>query len=141
MREEEQKRRRTEEQQLKRLEEERVEEEARKKETEEKQKKDELEMKRARIPPEPPAGEPGRVDFMIRLPDGKRMRRAFSGTGTVGQVYDFVDVEASEALMSMAAYRLVTTMPRQTYEDRSLTLADAGLKGQCALNIEAVQQT
>merc|ERR1719380_165984 len=71
---------REEEQQLQRLEAERLEEENRKKEADEEAKRKAEELKRSRIPAEPPAGEPGRVDFMIRLPDGKRMRRAFRGT-------------------------------------------------------------
>jgi len=136
-REEEQKRRRTEEQQLERLETERLAEEAKKRDAEESQKKVEEEQKKARIPDEPPAGEPGRVDIMIKFPDGKRVRRAFRGTETVGQVYDYVDVECNEAVAGLAKYRLVTSMPRQAYEDKSLTLVDAGFKGQCALMIEA----
>lgn len=136
MREDEQKRRRIEEEQLQRLEAQRQEEEATRIEAQARQKKEDEEQKKARIPAEPPAGEPGRVDFMIRAPDGKRLRRAFRGTDTVGQVYDFVDVECSEAVGSMVGYRLVTAMPRQAYEDRSRTLAEVGLQGQCALNIE-----
>jgi hypothetical protein len=141
MREEEQKRRRIEEQQLQRLEAERLEEENRKKEADEEAKRKAEELKRSRIPAEPPAGEPGRVDFMIRLPNGKRMRRAFRGTDKLEQVYDYVDIEAAEALTTIVQYRLVTTMPRQVFEDRSLSLAEAGLKGQCALNVEAISQT
>jgi len=139
MREEEQKRRRTEEQQLERMETERQAEEAGKKERDERQKKEAEELKRSRIPLEPPAGESGRVDFMIRLPDGKKIRRAFRGADTVGQVYDYVDVEAAEAVANTEQYRLVATMPRVVYEDRSLTLEGAGLKGQCAIIVEAVQ--
>lgn len=138
MREENEKKRLLEEQQLERLEAERLEQQARQTEAEESRKKADEEQKRARITDEPPAGEPGRLDFMIRSPDGKRIRRAFRGTETVGQVYDYIDVECGEAVAGIS-YRLVTTMPRQVYEDRSLTLADAGFKGQCALMIEAVQ--
>jgi len=138
MREDEQKRRRTEDEQLQKMEGERVEEEVKRRETDERQKKDQSELKRGRIPEEPPVGEPGRVDIMIKMPDGKRMRRAFRGTDSVGQVYDYVDVEGAEAVANMEQYRLVTSMPRQAYDDRSLTLSDAGFKGQCALLIEAM---
>merc|ERR1719352_1135917 len=102
MREQEEKRRKLEEQQLQQLEAQRLEEERQKKEKEEAQKKADEEAKRSRIPPEPPAGEPGRVDFMIRLPDGKRMRRAFRGTDAMGLVYDYVDIEGGDAVQAMA---------------------------------------
>lgn len=139
MREEEQTRRRVEEQQLHKMEADRLTAESQKTEADERQKKEQEETKKARIPPEPPAGEAGRADCMFRLPDGKRLRRAFRGTDTVAQVYDYVDVEAAEAVASIPQYRLVSNMPRQIYDDRGLTLTDAGLKGQCALILEVVQ--
>jgi len=138
MREQEEKRRCIEEQELQKLEDERLQEEAKKKEAEEKAKQEEQEQKKNRIPDEPPAGEPGRGDLMIRLPDGKRLRRAFRSSDTIGQVYDYVDVEACASIGQMEKYRLVSTMPRQCYEERGQTLADAGLKGQIALVIEPV---
>merc|ERR1712066_1137394 len=112
MREEEEKRKKLDEQRL-----ERMEEEKQKEKNEEARQKAEEEAKRSRIPPEPPVGEPGRVDFMLRLPDGKRMRRAFRGTDTMGMVYDFTDIEGGEAVKALPRYRLVTTMPRQAYDD------------------------
>ena len=38
-----------------------------------------LEAKRARLLPEPPAGEPGAVDVMVRLPGGGRASRRCAG--------------------------------------------------------------
>jgi hypothetical protein len=138
MREQEEKRRRLEEQQLEALEAQRREEELRKQGELEEAKKRDVEQKRARIPEEPTNGE-SKVDIMIRLPDGKRMRRAFRTANTVGQVYDFIDIEGGEAVAPLVdRYRLVTTMPRQAYEDRNCTLAEAGLQGQCAMLVEPV---
>uniref|UniRef100_A0A7S4V102 UBX domain-containing protein n=1 Tax=Alexandrium monilatum TaxID=311494 RepID=A0A7S4V102_9DINO len=130
MREQEEKRRRVEEEEIRALEASRAEEE-------ERRRKVEQEEKRARVPPEPAAGEPGRVDLQIRTPEGKRVRRAFRGTDTVGQVYDYIDVEGvlGEAFLGKR-YRLVSTMPRREYEDRVQSLQDAGLSGQCALLME-----
>lgn len=130
MREQEEKRRRVEEEELRVMEASRLADEERRRQAEQ-------EEKRARVPPEPPAGEPGRVDLQIRTPDGKRVRRAFRGTDTVGQVYDYIDVEGvlGEAFAGKA-YRLVSTMPRREYEDRSQSLQEAGLSGQCALLVE-----
>lgn len=128
MREQEERRRRQEEEEAQAL-------EASRREEEETRKRVDEEQKRARIPPEPPAGEPGRADFMIRTSDGRRIRRAFRGTDTVGQVYDYLDIEGG---LGELKYRLVSTMPRRAYEDREQTLSVAGLQGQCALMIEAI---
>jgi len=140
LREQEEKRRRVEEEELRALEASRVEEEERRRLDEERRHQAEQEEKRTRVPPEPPAGEPGRVDLQIRTPEGKRVRRAFHATNTVGQVYDYIDVEGvlGEAFAGKA-YRLVSTMPRREYEDRAQSLQDAGLSGQCALLIEPAE--
>lgn len=129
-REQEEKRRKIEEEQLIAMEATRVKEE-------ELRLLQAQEAKRARVPPEPPTGEPGRVEIQIRTPDGRRIRRAFRATDTVGQVYDFIDVDVFTGQAAPPqSYRLVSTMPRQEYEDRGRTLSQAGLQGQCALLIE-----
>mmetsp|Transcript_21537 Transcript_21537/g.41105 ORF Transcript_21537/g.41105 Transcript_21537/m.41105 type:complete len:391 (-) Transcript_21537:85-1257(-) len=134
MREQEEKRRRLEEEQLRELEASRVADD-------ERRRIEEQETKRARIPPEPDANEPGRIDLQIRMPDGRRRRRAFRPTDLIGQVYDYIDVEPAngEASVAQAGYRLVSTMPRREYEDRKQSLGDAGLQGQCALLVEQIQ--
>lgn len=124
-----------EEQRLKREEEDRRNREVQQKEADQAAVAADLEAKRGRVPPEPPAGEPGRITAQIRLPDGRRLRRAFRNSDTVGQVYDYADVEGGEAL-TPGKYRLVETMPRRVFEDREQTLRDAGLSGQCALLVE-----
>lgn len=86
------------------------------------------------LPPEPAADE-AILQFLIRTPDGRRLKRAFNSENTIGQVYAFVLIEGGEALQSRS-FRLVETMPRRTYEDREQTLAAAGLKGQCTLLVE-----
>eukprot|EP00747_Dinoflagellata_sp_TGD_P207885 gnl/TRDRNA2_/TRDRNA2_81412_c0_seq2.p1 gnl/TRDRNA2_/TRDRNA2_81412_c0~~gnl/TRDRNA2_/TRDRNA2_81412_c0_seq2.p1 ORF type:complete len:361 (-),score=93.37 gnl/TRDRNA2_/TRDRNA2_81412_c0_seq2:40-1122(-) len=131
IRESEERKRRVEEAQL-------LEQEASKQAADQERRMQDFEAKKARIPAEPVAGEAGRVDVQIRLPDGRRMRRAFRSGDTVGTVYDYVDVEGGEAVNTQGAYRLVSTMPRRAYEDRSLSLQDAGLQGQCALLVEAI---
>jgi len=108
----------------------------------------ELQAKRSRVPAEPPTSEPNRLDIQIRMPNGRRLRRAFRGTDSVGQVYDYVDIEmeapvedgaaAAAASNGGASYRLVSTMPRRVYENRAQSLAEAGLQGQCALLVEAI---
>jgi len=131
MREQEEKRRRLEEEQLRELEASRIADE-------ERRRVEDQEAKRARIPPEPDASEPGRIDLQIRMLDGRRMRRSFRPTDLVGQIYDYVDVECAggEASAAHASYRLVSTMPRREYEDREQSLGGAGLQGQCALLVE-----
>ncbi|OLQ06451.1 FAS-associated factor 2-B [Symbiodinium microadriaticum] len=94
----------------------------------------------AALPPEPAADEPARVDLQIRVLDGKRVRRRFLASHTLGQVYDFLDVEGHLG-DSPEACVLISTMPRKQYEDRMQTLADAGLQGQCALILETTSGT
>lgn len=135
MREQESKRQEEEEEQLRRMEAQRLQDEAQRSAEDAARKSREVEDKRARLPTEPPAGEAGRLDFQIRLPDGKRLRRAFRAQELVGSVYDYVDLEGGEAV-GEAQYRLVSTMPRCAYEDRSLSLAQAELKGGSVLLVE-----
>jgi len=87
--------------------------------------------------PEPPAEEPGRVDVLIKAPDGRRLTRAFRAKDPLLQVYHYVNVHACEALAGQE-FRLVSTMPRAVYEDASVTLEDSGLKGRCALLVEVL---
>eukprot|EP00927_Polykrikos_kofoidii_P019880 TRINITY_DN19320_c0_g1_i1.p1 TRINITY_DN19320_c0_g1~~TRINITY_DN19320_c0_g1_i1.p1 ORF type:complete len:358 (+),score=94.84 TRINITY_DN19320_c0_g1_i1:108-1181(+) len=137
MRENQAKMQKEEDERLEVLEEARLEEEIQRKKAEEARKQNEEVAKRNRVPPEPPSDEPGRVDVMIRLPDGQRLRRAFRGSDLVGQVYDYLDISGGEALAAQN-YRLVQNMPRRAYEERDQDLASAGLKGQCALLVEAI---
>lgn len=88
-------------------------------------------------PPEPQPGEPGRLEVLVRLPDGKRLRRAFRQQDVVGDLYNFVENESSGAAVA-GRYQLVSAMPRQVFADRGATLVAAGLQGQCALLVEAV---
>jgi len=93
-----------------------------------------LEAKRARLPEEPPAGDPLRVALMLRLPNGQRLQRAFRSSETVGCLYDFVDLQSEE--LAGQSYRLVSTMPRKAYEDRQPTLQEAGIQNQFVLMVE-----
>jgi len=94
-----------------------------------------LEEAQNMLPPEPPESENGKLQVLIRTPDGRRLKRAFSVENTIGQVYAFANVEGGEVLASRE-YILVANMPRRTYEDRSASLKEAGLQGQCALLVE-----
>jgi len=138
-----------------------IEETLRKKEEEERQRREAEEMESARqqaeakerarqdkiaevleeakklLPPEPPQDEANKLTFMIKTPDGRRLKRTFRAQDTIGQVYAFAQVEGGEALTSQE-FLLVENMPRRVYEDRSKTLAAAGLKGQCALLVEMI---
>ncbi|CAE8622064.1 unnamed protein product, partial [Polarella glacialis] len=137
MRETEDKRRRLEEAELMAIEASRAAEETRQQQETDQRREAEQVAKVARVPPEPAADEPNKVEFQFRAPDGRRVRRSFLSSHLVGQVYDYVDAELLAA--DGEAYRLVSTMPRREYTDRDQSLADAGLQGQCALIMERVQ--
>lgn len=128
MREQEEKRKRQEEEEQRAVEASRV-------ASEEESRRKAFEEKSARLPPEPVSTEPGKIDIQVRAPDGRRLRRCFRGTDLVGHVYDYLDIEGGESFTG-SQYRLIATMPRRAFEDREMTLAAAGLQGQCALLIE-----
>lgn len=135
MREQEEKRRRLEEEELRNAAEAARHAEMQRQEEEERQRVAAHQLRVESVPPEPDADAPNRVDLQIRSPDGKRTRRRFLSSHTLGQVYDYLQVEGflSEPV---EAFQLVSTMPRKEYKDRNETLADAGLQGQCALMLE-----
>jgi UBX domain/Thioredoxin-like/UBA-like domain len=92
-----------------------------------------LAAKRARVAPPPPdhCGQPT-TELMIRLPSGKRLQRRFLASNTIGDVYDFVDVESGNEL-GEDAYNLVVPFPRTNFFDRSMTLTDAQLSKKAVL--------
>ncbi|CAK9077186.1 unnamed protein product [Durusdinium trenchii] len=136
MREQEEKRRRVEEEEQRRAVEASQQAELQRQEEEERQRLEMHSAKLANVPPEPPADAPERVDLQIRGLDGTRARRRFLSSNTVGQVYDYLEVEGLLPLSSEETFQLVSTMPRKEYKDREETLAQAGLAGQCALMLE-----
>lgn len=95
------------------------------------------ERARQHLSPEPEAGEPQRVQVLVRTPQGARLKRAFRAGDAVEQLYHYTDAEGGEAVAG-SDYRLVSSMPRVVYEDREATLEAAGLKGQCALLVEVI---
>lgn len=96
-----------------------------------------MEEARSELRPEPPEGMPGRVQVLVRAPDGRRLKRAFLASDTISQIYHYTNVEATKVLDGRD-FCLVSAMPRCVYEDRSVTLEAAGLQGQCALLIEII---
>lgn len=93
---------------------------------------------RNKLGSEPPAEEQGRVVMRVRTPEGKALKRAFRSTDLVSQVYDFILAEGGEDLASQT-FRLIATMPRVVYENKEATLDAAGLRGQCALLVEIIE--
>jgi len=93
-----------------------------------------LEEKRARLPSEPMAGEPGRKLLLFRLPSGQRCQRAFGASDLVRSLYDFVETEDTQ--MAENTYCLVVQAPRRRYHDRDQTLEAAGVENQSVLLAE-----
>merc|ERR1712187_1069039 len=96
-----------------------------------------LQAKKSRLAEEPQAGEPGRLQIVLRLPSGQRLQRAFRNSETVGLIYDFVDIQQLPALDGKK-YRLIQNMPRTVYEDRTSTLERAGISNQSVLMVEVL---
>lgn len=98
-----------------------------------------IEEARGLLTAEPPADTASRVQVALKTPDGKRLKRAFVSTDLIAQLYYYALVEVGETLAE-TDFRIVTSMPRCVYEDRSLSLEDAGIKGQCALLVEVIDK-
>merc|ERR1712232_480553 len=97
-----------------------------------------IEDARRLLEPEPTDEAAGpAVKIALMLPDGRRLKRAFPGTATVGQIYYFVDVEGGPEIAG-EEYRVVSRMPKKAYEDRDATFQAEGLQGQCTLLIELI---
>lgn len=102
---------------------------------ENKRKADEVAAKRASLPEEPAVGTPDRIALMFRLPSGAKIQRAFRSSDLLDVVYNFVDVQGGGEL-DQKPYRLAMTMPRKMFEDRTQTLAAAGITSQCVLMVD-----
>lgn len=91
--------------------------------------------KLARLPAPPPDScTEETTELLIRLPSGSRLRRRFYGVNTIGDVYDFVDLEADE--LEEDSYTLIIPMPRVSFENRNLTLAEAELMRRAMLVVD-----
>jgi hypothetical protein len=92
--------------------------------------------KRARLPPPPPENcDAETTELLVRLPSGNRLQRRFYGSDTIGDVYDFVDVEGGGELEE-GGYNLIVPMPRVAFEDRSVTLHQAELLQRAMLVVD-----
>lgn len=87
-----------------------------------------LKQAEEKLLPEPAEDAPDRIKVALKTPDGRRLQRTFSKHNEVSQIYYFVDLELGEGLFAQG-YRLVSAMPRHVYEDRGVTLQEAGLQG------------
>merc|ERR1712232_944615 len=87
-----------------------------------------LAQKRARIATEPAEGAADRRLLMFRLPGGVTKKRAFLGSTLVRELYDYIDVEAAEQEWAAKPYTLITTMPKKSFSERDVSLAQAGIE-------------
>jgi hypothetical protein len=96
----------------------------------------ELGQKRARVAVEPAEGVVDRRLLMFRLPGGVSKKRAFLGSSLVGDLYDYIDVEADGQDWSTKPYKLISTMPKRCFDEREKSLAEAGIEKMSALVVE-----
>eukprot|EP00929_Paragymnodinium_shiwhaense_P047019 TRINITY_DN23881_c0_g1_i1.p1 TRINITY_DN23881_c0_g1~~TRINITY_DN23881_c0_g1_i1.p1 ORF type:complete len:541 (-),score=128.58 TRINITY_DN23881_c0_g1_i1:70-1692(-) len=101
------------------------------------EKEERIAALRQALPEEPSAEAAGRIEMVVRLPDGRRIRRAVLVSDPLDVLYNFVAVELNGALQANG-FRLVGTMPRRTYANRSQTFADGGIEGPSVLMVEEV---
>ena len=71
-----------------------------------------------------PSGS-GDATVMLRLGDGRSIKHKFDSSGSVRQLYDFVDSQTSEG----RSYVLQTTFPNRELNDKNATLKESGIVG------------
>eukprot|EP00438_Fugacium_kawagutii_P009157 Skav206198 [mRNA] locus=scaffold1844:334728:335564:- [translate_table: standard] len=83
----------------------------------------------------------GDVDLLLRLPSGRRVHCHFQASDLISQIYDAVEAEASSEpeIRNGSPYCLVTIHPKQAFQDKELTLAEAGLQNSTVLNVEIMR--
>jgi len=86
------------------------------------------------------ATEKNAVLIVVKLPDGKQVRRKFRPIDTLQTILDYVDVSQpeGEALQEYAEdYVLVANFPRRVFSTPSQTLQEAGLTVSSSLFVES----
>lgn len=114
-------------------------------ETERRQK---LEAKRQRkqllkesLAPEPtadsvPAGT-ALTKISIKLPNGTRVIRRFTGANRIQDLYDFVDTFDLEPTIPLESdFVIINTYPRKEFRDKGMSFVDAGLVPDAAVVVE-----
>ncbi|CAK9022885.1 unnamed protein product [Durusdinium trenchii] len=79
------------------------------------------------------------VELLLRLPSGRRVRCHFRSSDRISKIYDAVEAEATQSepeIRNGSPYCLVTIHPKQAFQDKYLTLAEAGLQNSTVLNVE-----
>lgn len=105
-------------------------------EAEEELKKRKIEQRKALA--EPPAG-PGVVLIMVRLPDGKQMRRRFRENDSFKSVYDYIrtfDLKTQHGEPIGNKWSLVSRYPRRKFDNLGTSIKDAGLGKQAVLFVQ-----
>lgn len=101
-------------------------------------KKRAREIRRNNLPPEPT--EKNAVLIVVKLPDGKQVRRKFLPTNHLQTILDFVDLSQSEEeIMYDYAddFVLVANFPRKVFSEPTQTLQEAGLTVASTLFVES----
>ena len=89
-------------------------------------------------PSEAQVSQPEAVELLLRLPSGRRVHCHFLSSDPIAKVYDVVEAESATEpeIRNGSPYCLVTIHPKQAFQDKELTLAEAGLQNSTVLNVE-----
>eukprot|EP00435_Cladocopium_sp_Y103_P048079 s2366_g14.t1 len=84
---------------------------------------------------------PEAVELLLRLPSGRRVHCHFLSSDPIAKVYDVVEAESATEpeIRNGSPYCLVTIHPKQAFQDKELTLAEAGLQNSTVLNVEMMK--
>lgn len=84
-----------------------------------------LKQKQSSLKPEPPQEAEGALEVQINCPNGKKTKRRFLNSDTIGDVMTFV-CAFDLSLSSTSSFHLRQNMPRKVFADKKETLQAAG---------------
>jgi len=87
------------------------------------------------LPKEPENDDQNRILLSVKMPNGKRVSRAFRKSDRVQAIYDFVDLLEVDEL-EIDKYLLVTSFPRKELSDKNMTVEDSGIQSLCVLFVQ-----
>ena len=100
------------------------------------EKEDALAKAMSLVGDEPPAGTPDTARVRLTLPNGRRIDRRFRADDTLEVVRAFLTVHFHENDVGIVHFSLLTSFPKRTYEDPTITLREGDLVPQAVLMVQ-----
>jgi hypothetical protein len=104
----------------------------------EEERKASIVKKKKALKAEPEEGNPEAAEIALRLPSGKRVQRRFMKHDVIQRIYDFIETLEIDDEEDRKEYVLMQAMPRVLFQDRQLTIHEAGLFPKALLHVKVL---